>query len=169
VFEMLFPLYFQSSKGFLCAKRIATENGCQWFLYMSEESFEATFRHFREEFTTERALIVSVSSIIAKASTDLRSGYAELLQSSSLLARMHYMANTPRSFSVEELLLPLRGIQPIALGAVLRLFVKPNHKDRYCMLISYLRENPNIFAQTVYFALLAPSNPTLQIPDVHLF
>jgi hypothetical protein len=134
-------------------------------------SFRDTFERFRQEFTKERALVVSLSSINNKASLDLRSEYSDLLNVSSLLCRLHYMAHSERTFSLDDALFPLRGIQPLPLATALRVFQKPNHKDRYAMLIAHLRDNPDVFAQLAYFALLAPANRRANLKgcDAHRF
>ena len=132
-------------------------------------SFRDNFESFRKEFSKERSLVVAALSINMKAVQDMLKEYSDLLTVNALLTRLHYIAHARRSFTLEELKLPMKGIQQLSLAASLRLFVKPNHKDRYAILIHYLHEKPDLFAQILYFALLTPSNPSIELKDVHLF
>lgn len=131
--------------------------------------FRTQFDEFMREFSEERSLVVATTSINMKAVRDLRQEYLELLSINAVLARLHYIAHASRSFTIDELQFPLKGIQTISMAASLGLFVKPNHKDRFAILIDFLRRNPDLFAQILYFALVAPSNPMIRTPDTHVF
>jgi hypothetical protein len=132
-------------------------------------SFRSSFDKFRCEFADERALIVAMSSINNKATADLRSEYSQLLNVETLLCRLHYIAHARRPLSLDELLFPMRGIQPLALAASFNIFTKPNQKERYGRLIGYLKANTGLFAQILYFALLAPGNPSITVDEIHRF
>ncbi|OHS95053.1 hypothetical protein TRFO_38768 [Tritrichomonas foetus] len=132
-------------------------------------SFHEKFESFREEFGKERSLIVALSSVNSKATNDLKSVYVDLLNSCCQLSRLHYIAHSTHDFTIDELAFPLKGIQHLSVSTSIRLFQKPNHKDRFTYLVYYLREHSDIFAQIIYFSLLTPNNRTLHIPDISLF
>ena len=135
----------------------------------SSMSFHQKFEQFQEEYGQERSLIVALSSINSKATNDLKNVYVDLLNSCCQLSRLHYIAHSTKNFTLDQLSFPLKGIQHLSVSTSIRLFQKPNHKDRFSYLVYYLREHPDIFAQVVYLALLTPNNKTLKIPDLTLF
>lgn len=136
---------------------------------MTDSSFHDEFEQFRQEFAKERSLIMAATNINNNALTDLKAGYNQLINSLCLLTRLHYMSHTTRDFTLDEMIYPVRGISLLSVSAALKLFAKPNHKDRYSYLMFYLRTNPDLFSQIVYFALLTPSNTLIHLNDVTFF
>ena len=131
--------------------------------------FYSSFEKFRREFSKDRSLVVAASSINSKALQDLRKEYSELLTINALLARLHYIAHSRQTFTLDDLRVPMEGIKPLSTAATCKLFLKPVHKDRYSTLMSFLAKKPELFSQICYFALLMPHNDRVRFQDCKLF
>ena len=105
---------------------------------MGDHDFFTLFEDFRTRFSKERSLIVAINSVNSKTNSDLKQEYADLVNSQCLLTRLHYLANSNKYFELDDISLPLRGIKPINVAASLKVFQKPNHKDRYAYLMFFL-------------------------------
>lgn len=116
---------------------------------------------FLSEYQRNKELVTLISAVNNKAYTDLKEEYKTLLENCRWLVQFYYIAHSNRDFTLEQLSLPLKGITQLSVASSLRLFTKPNHKDRYSYLLFYLREHSDLFAQIIYLSLLAPSNPTI--------
>lgn len=124
---------------------------------------------FLSEYQTNKELVSLISSVNNKAYSDLKEDYKQLLENCRWLVQFYYIAHSTRDFSLDELSHPLKALSQFSVASSLRLFSKPNHKDRYSYIMFYLREHSDIFAQIIYFSLLTPSNPTLTYEDLKLF
>lgn len=133
---------------------------------MSDSSKKIT--SFLSEYEKNKELVSLISSVNNKAYSDLKDDYKLLLENCRWLVQFYYIAHSTRDFTLKQLSLPLRNVSQLSVASSLRLFSKPNHKDRYTYLIFYLREHSDLFAQVIYFSLLAPSNPTLAYNDLKL-
>lgn len=122
---------------------------------MGDHDFFTLFEDFRTRFSKERSLIVAINSVNSKTNSDLKQEYSDLINSQCLLTRLHYLANSNKYFELDDISLPLRGIKPINVAASLKVFQKPNHKDRYAYLMFFLREKPDLFSQMLYFNLVS--------------
>jgi len=120
---------------------------------MDEDSFLKGLLSFQRQFNEERSLIVPITSINRKAIAELKTETKELMSSLFAICRLHYMAMAPKLFNLVDLTFPLKEITPLSVTASLKVFKKPNHKDRYSFLIYYLVTNPEVFVQIVYFSL----------------
>ena len=123
--------------------------------------FHEQFEDFYSKFSNERSLIVALSSIKSKASTQLNVEYTNYINSQALLSRLHYISHTFRDFTLDYLQLQLKGIKPVSVNIAMKLFKKTNDIDRYSYVIYFLKERPTVLAQIVYFSLLTPYNDSL--------
>lgn len=124
---------------------------------------------FLSEYQKNKELVSLISSVNNKAYSDLKDSYKLLLENCRWLVQFYYIAHSTRDFTLKQLSLPLKSVSQFSVASSLRLFSKPNHKDRYSYIIFYLREHSELFAQIIYFSLLTPSNPTLSYKDLKLF
>ncbi|KAK8844988.1 hypothetical protein M9Y10_021161 [Tritrichomonas musculus] len=123
--------------------------------------FHEQFEEFHSKFSSERSLIVALSSIKSKTTKQLNEEYSNYINSQALLSRLHYISHAFRDFTLDYLQYPLKGIKPVSVSAAMKLFKKTNDKDRYSFVIFFLKERPTVLAQIVYFSLLTPFNDSL--------
>jgi hypothetical protein len=131
--------------------------------------FRTEFEAARDEFNKMRDVHVIASAINDQTISDLTSDYATMLELLTLLARLHYMAHARRCFTFADLLFPVQGIRQVSVAASLGLFVRTNHKDRYAVLIAFLNNRPDLFAQILYLSFVVPSNPGIVWPGHAIF
>ena len=129
--------------------------------------------NFCEQFNEQKSANGPLQSINQKSIIELKNKNQELAVSLFFNSRLHYISMTDRIFDLEELCVVLREIKPMSLAQSLKVFKKPNHKDRYSYLIYFLGTNPEIFSQIIYFelsyALSHPNGSILSSDDVYFF
>ena len=117
-------------------------------------AFQATFEQFRRDFAEQRSFIVPSLSVNTNGVTELKTEARNLIGHQYDICRIAYIFESGRGFTIPEIVFPLKGAKPVAIAASLRLFARPNHKDRFTHLIHFLVKNPEVFAQTTYFSLV---------------
>lgn len=116
-----------------------------------KSEFRRNFENFCRIFNGERSFIIPLTNVNKKSAEDLRNEGKCLIEKASLLSRIYYITHSPRNFNADELSTCFRSIKVINVAQSLRLFSRPNHKDRYSQVIQYFIEHPTIFAQLIYF------------------
>ena len=133
------------------------------------EDFEAFYKIFNEE----RSCIIPLLNIKNKAIEELREEGKRLIEKIAILTRIYYITQTKREFEIDELLFCFKNIQISSISQSLRLFQRPNHKDRYLYIIQFCTKNPTILAQIVYFYFCRyienDINYTKKIDDQYFF
>ena len=129
--------------------------------------------NFCDKYNEQKSANGPIQSINQKSITELRDKNKDLVVSLFFNCRLHYISMTDRIFDLEELCVALREIKPMSLSQSLKVFKKPNHKDRYSYLIYFLCTNPEIFSQILYFelsyALTHKYETFLSSDDVYFF
>lgn len=116
--------------------------------------FREKFEEFRRTFAEQKSVIVPSLSVNTKGVLELKGEAKKLIGYLHSICRIGYMFESMRGFTIPETALPLTETKPVPIAASLRLFHRPNHKDRYTHLIHFLVKNPIVFAQATYFTLI---------------
>ena len=135
-------------------------------------NFHEDVLNFCQLFNEDKSANGPIQSINQKSINELRNKNKDLVVSLFFNCRLHYMSMTDRIFDLEELCTALRDIKPMSIGQSLKVFKRPNHKDRYSYLIYFLCSNPDIFSQIIYYELSYASShqdAVLNNDDVYFF
>jgi hypothetical protein len=138
------PVKSSKSSGF--GEKVPTS------ILMSE--FRTSFDKFCRVFNGERSSIVPLISMNTKGLTEMQQEARILIENVNTLCRVNYIFHSRKCLSLSELCLPLSEFKTLGIAASLRLFTRPNHKDRFSHLINFLVSNPEIFSQVTYFYLV---------------
>jgi hypothetical protein len=133
------------------------------------DTFRSDFESARLEFMRNRSTTMAALDIANRSMADLSKQYSELLEQSCLRARIHYILHSTQGFSFTELIFPLQGIHQMSITASLSVFSRTNHKDRYAVLVAYLRAEADVFAQIVYLSCIVYVNRAILWPGHRLF
>lgn len=113
--------------------------------------FRKNFENFCRIFNDERSFIIPLTNVNMKSAEDLRNDGKLIIEKAAILTRINYMIHAQKIFSIDELSACFRDVKSVNIAQSLRMFTRPNHKDRYSQVIQYFVENPTIFAQVIYF------------------
>lgn len=133
--------------------------------------FRQDFEDFCRLFNAEKSFIMPLTNVNIKTTEDLNNSLQKFIEKATLLSRVHYMTQSQRNFNIEELTTCFQNVKCLTVAQSLRIFARPNHKDRYSQIIQYLIEHPTVFAQIVYFNLVHvdPNGSTKPIDDQKFF
>ena len=120
-------------------------------------SLQATIKKF-PEYANYRNIIKSVTEINIKAKFDLTNNFTNLIYSHLTISRLNYMAHSSKDFSLDELFIPLKNPQMLSTSQKNKMFTKATASTQFPSLIHILKENPDFFAQVIYFAGLSQNN-----------
>ncbi|OHT10326.1 hypothetical protein TRFO_20463 [Tritrichomonas foetus] len=137
-----------------------------------KSEFRQNFEAFCRIFNGERSYIIPLINVNSKTAEELREEGKIFISHAARLNRINYITQSQRAFSIEELSLCFRDIKSLSIGQSLKLFERPNHKDRYSNMLQYLSERPTIFAQIAYFYLVQNdryNSNYFKIEDDHKF
>ena len=137
-----------------------------------EGDFHEDVLSFLRMFNEEKSVNGPIQSINQKSINELREKNKDLVVSLFANCRLHYMSMTDKNFDLEELCFALKEIKPMTIGQSLKVFKRPNHKDRYSFLIFFLCTNPEIFAQIIYYELsftFSHNDTPLTTDDAYFF
>lgn len=98
-------------------------------------------------------------NVITNEMEELKDNTSNMINILTLLCRIHYMKQSFVGFSTDQYLYLLKEFKTLAIAPSLRLFKRPNHKDRYCHFIHYLATNIDVFVQVTYLSLVTKSAP----------
>lgn len=124
------------------------------------------------QFNNEKSLITPLTSINTKSLAELKDLTKDLFISLYSMCRLHYMSMTRKIFSLEEMCIPLRDIKPMSITQSLKVFKRPNHKDRFSYLVYYCTSHPSVFAQILYYVMSYSNshvNSNLSQDDINYF
>ena len=119
-----------------------------------DNDFEQEFKSFYGFFSDEKSIITSSLSINTKLANEMQVKGQNLIEKHRLLSQIYYLTEASRVFTLEELTFPLREFKTLSIASSLRIFQRPNHKDRFSHMIYFLVSNPTYLAQIVYFMML---------------
>ncbi|OHT11605.1 hypothetical protein TRFO_18861 [Tritrichomonas foetus] len=137
--------------------------------------FRDNFQAFCRLFNNDRSYIIPLISINSKTVDELVKTIKKLIETNTLINHICYILDTSKPITYNDMIIPLQKLQVLSVAPALRLFKKPNHKDRYIHMINFLLANPQIFAQIIYLnALQLKSDDicyfsTMTFPSLYLY
>lgn len=118
-----------------------------------KSEFQKNFEAFCRIFQSEKRSVAPLVKINNKAILEIREEGSKLIEEAVFLTRMNYLTQTQKNFNLEDYIFCLKDFSTLSTSDSLRLFKKPNHKDRFSLIISFLSKNTSILSQIVYFFL----------------
>lgn len=113
------------------------------------ENFERSVIHFQKEIKIISPLLTINNNI----SNEIKKHSTNFIEHACLLTRMNYLIQSKTIFDIDEYLLCLKTFSMESISSTLKLFAKPNHKERFSSMISFFESNPETLANIFYFCL----------------
>ena len=116
-------------------------------------SFKDFILEFRDAFNAEKRVSTLLEDVNKRKLAELKNEVSELVCSSALLCRLHFLSCTRKYRSLEDITIPLQPVKPIKMAQCLQLFERTGQRDSYLSLIEFASVNTSMFAQALYLFL----------------
>ena len=116
--------------------------------------FKKDVLKFRDGFNAQKGRAAPIETVNKQITGELKNEVSDLVCSSALLCRFHYLAFSKKYQGISDLMFPLKPMKPITMSQALKFF-GPGQKDRFTTLLEFLGSHAEVFAQSLYLFLSA--------------
>ncbi|OHS97398.1 hypothetical protein TRFO_36374 [Tritrichomonas foetus] len=115
---------------------------------MNEESF----KEILTKYMTEKSIYELQLHVVNASVEKLKSDFITLFKKESIFCHFSYLMHSDGINLTEDSLgFPLKPVKMLSLAQSLKLFQRPNHRERFCHIIHHLHDNFDLFAKIIYY------------------